>query len=137
MKREDSRRKCGTATPRVLYRGYEAQEKPRDAACNGRRYPRPHPRSLSLALLPFSLFSLSFSQEKQLRYLGSVKSETGERICISGLCGPGLLHACSTCLRPKVCSFVICMFLRRGRLAGSEVVFARAPYLAWPPLIPR
>lgn len=93
MKREDSRRKCGTATPRAQYRGYEAQEKPRDAAlATWSSISSTTPTSSlarSLNLLPFSSSSLSFSQKKQLRYLGSAKSETGECICIPGLCGRG------------------------------------------------
>lgn len=115
MKREDSRRKCGTATPRAPYRGYEAQEKPRDATCTvvdilG------HTHVPSRSLFPFLSFSLFFSRVKQLGYLGSVRSDTGERICIPGLAAR--LHACSTCSGAEVRSFVI--FLPHGRLVGSE-----------------
>lgn len=100
MKRGDLRRKCGTATPWAPYRGYEAQEKSRDAACTVVDISG-HTQVLARSP-PFLSFSFFLSQVEQL---GSVRSETGERICIPGLAAR--LHACSTYLRPEVRSFVV------------------------------
>jgi len=60
-----------------------------------------HTHVLSRSLFPFSLslslsLSLFFSQEKQLKYLSSARSETGERICIPGLAVTLLLHLLET-----------------------------------------
>lgn len=88
-----SGRKCGTV---CLGPGMEVTKRRREAACTrSHRYPRPHPRSLLLALYPshFSFFPfLSFflaDEERNdsfLRYLDSARSES---ICILAI---RLLH---------------------------------------------
>lgn len=112
MKREGSgpRRKCGMVCLRPRT---EVTKRRRRPAARGRRYPRPHPRLLSLArsfLRLFSLFlprvflflsppslSLSFSTTKRNDSFSDISAaldQPGERICIPS---PTRLHACSTC----------------------------------------
>lgn len=85
--------------------------------------------------LPFLSFSFFFSKEKQLGYLSATLDRRLESAFASWRALRRGYTLAPLVREPKfVRSFL--MFLPRGRLVESEAAFARAPHLAWSPLIP-